>query len=214
MYSSRCHDKFSSFPAGPFTDDCLEFSSFDLKVVLKSTQGMLVIRCIDECLELVFVHDVNISITISLHYHISIIQPHCNSAIIAIISYQSRILLACDRCSAAWLNNSFSEPVDSACSVVFLIHCLTSVFWACGYEYSQVCTGRRNDSICSTCGISHQMQGMNPNQSTKLTFSRWLILTFLLLQVAEFDRVHLPTPPPPPGLPALACVFAVQHNNG
>ena len=46
---------------------------------------MLVIPCIDECLELVFVHDVNITTTISLHYHINIIQPHCNSAKISII---------------------------------------------------------------------------------------------------------------------------------
>ena len=67
-------------------NDCLEITPFDLKFVLKSTQLISIdICCIDEFLELVFVHDVNITTTISLHYHINIIQPHCNSAIIAII---------------------------------------------------------------------------------------------------------------------------------
>ena len=36
----------------------------------------------DEYLELVFVHDVNMSTTISLHYHINIIQLYYNSSII------------------------------------------------------------------------------------------------------------------------------------
>ena len=71
----------------------------------------------DEYLELMFVHDVNMSTTISLHYHNNIIQPYYNSSIIT--TAEKFVIRAC----------GFSMFLIRACgisivlngSVVFLI---------------------------------------------------------------------------------------------
>ena len=97
---------------------------WDLIGLQHSLQGNLpeawLVCSMDECLELLFVHDVNISTTISLHYHIIIIiQPCCNSLIVTTIlthlSYflglwQVLFMQACEFSMIGCLLNPFFFP--------------------------------------------------------------------------------------------------------
>ena len=64
----------------------------------------------DECLELVFVHDVNMNTAVSLHYHINIIQPYNNSSIIT--TAEKFVIRAC----------GFSMFLIRACGISIILN--------------------------------------------------------------------------------------------